>query len=69
MGRPRKSPFAPSDPIPDEEIEIDVSESVQETAQKNPLIITMSQLLAMSPDEREEFRRKDGTVTEDPPTQ
>ena len=60
MARPRKLQFAPEPDEPEQ-----TSQQAQE--QPNPLIITMSQLLAMSHDEREAFRRKNGTVTEDHP--
>ena len=37
-----------------------------EDEKSDPLVITTSQLLAMTEDERNKFRHKGGTVTEDP---
>lgn len=36
------------------------------TPEKDPLVLTMSELLALPEKERNEFRHKGGTVTEDP---
>jgi hypothetical protein len=42
------------------------SETEKQASEKDPLILTISELLLLPEKERNKFRHKGGTVTEDP---